>query len=424
MTSAASPRLTLGKLVILQAVLAFLFSFNGVTPVSSSLFFLLPISAIFMAGHRRLPYPLFWWSILALYILISTLIYSPECFGEFDFYRRDGNFFLTYAPLFVIYAFSSKGISINFFSILTSWLAVINLFFLIIYFLTGGTILFHEPGLYHILFAAHNAAGGFLATLCAFQFAILLKSGMNRQRIALFIISLIGLYETDSRGSLIGLALGILTWFLLRNRPIRLFLIILISLQLIVGAISWKLKPSGYLDLNDFATENISLSGERSGTIVNRVAFLWPRAIYLFGQSPLVGTGFGSFNDRPYNLVGVPGLACINRPEQHINGDNHAHQSFFHVAAETGIFGVMILIMALGSSLRYFRSNGTQEDLMVDLGFRTSIFSSMTEHRLFTPSQMLPITLLFGMLLAKRAWNSSKSNNTKQYLDGTIEKEN
>jgi len=363
-----------------------------------------------------------------VYFLASTIIYNPTSLTEYDFYRRDGKVFVTYSPLLILSLFK---FNINLKSIVRKFIifsSLSNVVFLVIYAVTGGTILRYEPGIYNFLFETHNAAGGFLATISAFSVGFYCYK-KERLFLILSLSNLAGLYFTDSRGSILAL---LLSWFIvlvIKGRYFKLTLIILIAFQIILLLWLYLNAAPNFLTTESFAINGFSLEQiNRGGTFIIRGFYLWPKAIYLFLHSPLLGTGFGSYDDRPYLLKGIRYIFQLNFPKVFVHSDAHAHHSFLHVLAETGIVGFSLLFYFL-KQVRQFIVDITLPPLKtaLNLTFWIIIISSLTEHRLFTPSQMLPFTIILGLAIAKSRYdrsfikNLSFSINTKGLITKNLE---
>lgn len=399
---------TLVKLIISLTLVCLSFSVTNVVPFSASLALLLIFLPFFLYFSKTQHFTFVSLFILLGYFVVSTLIYCPESFIYFSFYRRDGNVFITYAPLLIL-PFFKLNIDLN--SIVRKFIissSVVNLIFLVIYGITGGTLLFEEPGVYNFLFEAHNAAGGFLATLSAFSVGFCL----HKKDYLLLILSLsnvVGLYLTDSRGSILAFLVSSVIVLVMRGRFFKLIVAIVIVFQ--VSLLSWFYlhAPTDFLVSTSLSAKGYALEGlNRSDTLLIRGYYLWPRAIYLFLHSPFFGTGFGSYNDTPYSLEGVAYFFQLNFPNTFMYSDAHAHHTFLHVLAETGALGLFLLFYFLGR-IRKFILSIKSEDLKVSLylTFWVDIISSLTEHRLFTPSQMLPFTIILGLAIAKSRYDKS-----------------
>jgi O-antigen ligase len=85
--------------------------------------------------------------------------------------------------------------------------------------------------------------------------------------------------------------------------------------------------------------------------------FLWKHAIYLFAKSPLVGIGYGRFNDPYPQYAGIPHVATLAvggerylgsgirwEQTQFMTSTGNAHNSYLHMLAETGLIGFGLLI--------------------------------------------------------------------------------
>jgi O-antigen ligase len=367
--------------------------------------------------------------ILLVYFFISALIVNPRQVFSFDFYRRDGNVFITMIPLVVLSMCSIKfdiWTIIQCFAVISS---AANLVAMLKYFVT-------RPSEYWMLFTGHNSAGGFLAMLCAVNLFLIvhnnegIKKEKGKWRLSSYfwaiclLLNLFGLYLTNSRGSLLPLAVALV--YLLCNRYIKDFdivvnFLIMICFFIVVGYIAavraedTLVNTSGYILPEEFANNslmNLALNTvHRFGTVIDRLFYLWPRAMYLFFKSPIFGIGFGGFNDTDYNFIGINYLFNFNFSAVIINSDAHAHNSFLHVLAETGIVGIVLLLKML-FKMRKEILNVKDKNLkrLLFVAFNIAIVSSFFEHRLFTPSEMIPFILIFGMVMSNNCYERRVNN--------------
>src|SRR5699024_155356 len=103
--------------------------------------------------------------------LLSTLIYDWHSLITFSYYRRDGNFIISYAPLLVLPLFRFK----------FDLKKVIRYFFYTVLCLYTIAFVYHFATLHNFsklsvvtfggLFHARNAVGGFLAIMAGLGFA-------------------------------------------------------------------------------------------------------------------------------------------------------------------------------------------------------------------------------------------------------------
>ena len=134
---------------------------------------------------------------------------------------------------------------------------------------------------------------------------------------------------------------------------------------------------------------------ERFANIADRLFYLWPRAFNDFLKSPIIGIGFTRFNDVPMYLEGMPGYIMLNTTQINIQfNDSHAHHSFLHVMAETGIIGLTLLIIFIYYLLRLVKNINHWIAPGLYYAIWGMLGASFTEHRFFTPSGMLVITML------------------------------
>jgi len=409
------------KLVFIQLLLCLAFSVTNLLPVSAALILFIPLLPLLWFDYRPLHAVLVSLGAMLIYFAISAAVYDYHSLFSYDFYRRDGNVFVTFAPLLIL---SLQRIRVDMVRVLryfVYWATGMNALCLIIYYRTGHTIFIREEGIYHFLFVAHNAAGGYLSVILAFTIGLYLGT-RERRFIALALINIAGLFATDSRGSTIGIAAACVIVLLLRGKFTKTVVIVMIAAQTLLFAwLYTHSSPSDYMQGESAVTDGYRFDAiERGHTVVVRAFYLWPRAISLFLNSPIVGTGFGSYDDLPFSLQGVPHLLMFNQPETMIHSDRHAHHSFLHVLAETGMIGLLMLIYLLHSIWKtIIRLPDSAVRSALRLAFWVCIVSSFTEHRLFTPSQMLPFILILGLAIA----SSRFEDHTRNYGRDGVEHE-
>lgn len=380
-------------------------TFTNLVALSVGYVVLAPVIPWAFIRNRAIPRGV--WAMTALYgyFLLSTLFYAPRSILQPEFYRRDGNFFITFLPVLIG---AVLGLPIDVERLLRSflkWITFVNAAFLAVFFATGGTIFLHDRGVYHFLFLAHNAAGGYLASITALALGLYLGRGKTPVALLIVAVNAFGMLLTISRGSVLGLLMAVIVVVVLRERFTKT---ILVTTAVALGIAMYYLhrawvaagEPAGLYSGEETIGSDIEA---REVTIFDRVFFLWPRAVDLFIKSPIFGTGFGSYNDVPYHLVGIPGLIMYNEPSSLIFSAAHAHNTYLHVLAENGLLGLALLGLALREIWRFIKTIEPRSvQLALNLAFWTAIFASLTEHRLFTPSEMLPFTIFYGIALARR----------------------
>lgn len=388
------------RAVLILSLTALFFSVTNLVVISAITVLALPLFPLLLFRQRVQSWLTVSLAMLLGYFFLLTLAYDPAALIQPDFYRRDGNVFITFLPVLIL---AQLRLEIDIKKLVQAFVlfsASLNIVFIGVFLLTGGTLFISEQGIYHFLFIAHNAAGGFLAMMAAFSLGLFM-----RQRSPLFLVAFLihgwGLWLTDSRGSVLALLLAAVIVLLDTRRTWhRLILSVILAGHVLLGA--WLYHAHYHQGIT---RDNVPAEFQHRGeTLSDRLFNLWPRSIYLFLQSPVLGTGFGSFNDQPYELEGIQHLLMQNQTENKIHSPAHAHHSFYHVLAETGLMGLALLLFFLSHTRRFILK---LEDPAVRgslfFAFWVAVLSSFTEHRLFTPSQMLPFTILLGLIIAAQS---------------------
>lgn len=118
--------------------------------------------------------------------------------------------------------------------------------------------------------------------------------------------------------------------------------------------------------------------------------FLWGRAVREFSGSPIIGIGFGRYNDtgRVFTnvLVGEAAVeAAYNNPSAH-----NAHNSYLHISAEMGLLGIAIIVLPFVTLMREWMSEQTGSDrYWSSIGLATMfalLISGATDHSLGAPA--------------------------------------
>ncbi len=222
---------------------------------------------------------------------------------------------------------------------------------------------------------------------------------------------------TDSRGTLLALLLSFSAYCLSPTLQVRALKATLIAVPVLASVLFWLYSDQvAHL----YSAPNPHQFGEyhlldgymdRGWTIVDRFGSIWPRAVHYFLSSPIVGIGYGSYNDPYKDLVGYQGIWMRNISDARVYDDSHAHNTYLHLLAEVGLIGyglfgyftVQLLHRLQKVSLAPLR-NGLL------LAFFTAVFASLTEHRFATPSQMMPFLLCSVVVI-------SSENRSLRLLD-------
>jgi O-antigen ligase len=347
---------------------------------------------------------------LTLFILASTLLYDPRSLTEFDFYRRDGNFFIAYAPIFAGCLYAHRWDMNKLLRAFFVFAVLINIPPYLLYLAQNGllSIFKHPDDSFGSFFIARNAAGGFLAMLFCLGIACYLQ---KRSRIMLALIALNGLmlFSTYSRGSLLG-AFATLPYLYFGRK--RLILASLMSCLVVASLAMAMYHTRSNVDYMGY-TFSIQNADAKVANLDIRYEWLWPRALAYFRQSPIVGMGFGSFDDTIRNVTSYFGVLAVPSDIVVEHSDSHAHNSYLNFLAETGVVG-LALVLSFYWKLIKWSQNGAARSALVEHGQNFAAYRfvelsavcllvmAATEHRLVAPSNVLVLSLVISLLLASR----------------------
>ena len=377
-----------------------------------SFLFLLVISIIFFffqkgiitEYHYKINIFLF---IICFFFLLSYFI-SNQPFANlfsYDFLRYDGSFFFCYLP-FIIFAVPflnyAKALKVYFW-----FLFVIFVIFVIfgffeysnnISFLTVRIDDINVGPMFVALNNSHNATGSIYAIAGIFALAFFLESGIS-EKIAYGGISLlcfIALVITKSRGSIVAFAVGVffLLWInsksiLIFFRNLAILIVALIPFIFVTGTFGRIMQIFYIYDASALTRLN-----------------LWTNAIYLFKQSPIIGVGFGRYNDiawhlEPIPLSGYQGIFSLYRIQYYAFNETNAHSSYFHFLAETGVVGLTLLILfwvlcfvIIFKAYKFTNAAFSKKIYLSVMGGIIALFVlSLTENYMSSPTVMMCISL-------------------------------
>jgi len=349
--------------------------------------FLLPLTLL---SAPNLPKVTTWAFFYLLLSLGSVLIYDPSALITPDFYRYDGNFFITFLPLLALPILPIFKTNVE---KLTKAFILIAIFISLapsIYqYVTGG----YASG----LFVATNAFGGFLMSIIAYVFAWLLTANKKIFPSMLLLIAAAMLVLSSSRGSVLGILTGI-ACFIAVQRGHRWFPAALIWLIVVTQSIILSITYPLYRDNMEGAYSLAMESGDstKEANIYIRAYENWPRGLYLFSSSPFLGTGVGSANDMPLVLRG-DSLFQMNLNGEKTYSSAHAHNTYLHILGEQGIVGLLLFLMMWTSVYKSIAKRHDQTLVRNGLliTFWALTFASFTEHRIPSPSNAFPFMLIY-----------------------------
>jgi hypothetical protein len=339
----------------------------------------------------------------ATYALLSTLLYDPASLAPFEFYRRDGKFFVSYTPILAGCTYAHRWDLNKLLKHFFVFAVAANLPPYLLYLAQNGPLapLTDANATFGSYFIARNAAGGFLAMLFCLGVACYLQ---QRSALLLMLLALNAatLLSTYSRRSLLDLAALVPSLLLGRKRWSLACMIIAASLVVAMQHTVPSTDEMGY----PFAIHN---TDSKAGTLDIRYEWLWPGALAYFRQSPALRPWLRII--RRTHIDGRPLFRRFGAPlgVEVVHSDSHAHNSYLNTLAELGVVGLVHL-------LRFFReligwaANGAAAALkkrgrkyvaftLIELSAVCLPAMSYSEHRMTMPSNVLIMSLVASLLL-------------------------
>jgi O-antigen ligase len=191
--------------------------------------------------------------------------------------------------------------------------------------------------MYFAWYEAHNSTGGVYALAALIALGMIQEEELSfalRSYLWFFLLACVGgLAFTYSRSGYLAFAAGSAFVLPLRKlrRMIRAGLLVVVPVALLI------LTTSPIMSRID------TIRDPYYGTNAERLR-IWGDALDDIALSPLVGIGFGRFNDKMVQFWGVKHLVWVGVKGDPINDDSHAHNSYLHFGAEGGIVGLLLVM--------------------------------------------------------------------------------
>ncbi len=258
-------------------------------------------------------------------------------------------------------------------------------------------------------YESHNTAGGVfcMATLAAL--ALLQEGRLSRRSKPwawmLFLSCFGGLAFSLSRSAYLGFVAGAALIL-----PLRKF-----SKMLKIGVVA--VVPTALLVLMSSSVMNRidTITDPYYGTNAARFD-IWSEALYDFELSPIVGIGFGRWNDYMLQFEGVKHFVYVAVSGQVVNNDSHAHNSTLHWLAEGGVVGAFLTLLVwwcAWSELSFYdRELPNSKMRWLHRGAKAclpaAVVMSMTEHMLGRGTVALALMAVVGTTLAaaRKEWKA------------------
>lgn len=337
---------------------------------------------------------------------------------SFDFLRRDGALLFGYLPLILI---ANYGLTAGFLqravAMYLTLLSAVGILGALLYLEALSNLSVSSWVLpqdwqiiatsqlagyeFHGFFEAHNSTGAIYGLASCLSLALLVFAGRFRLWSLpsfWFAATFIGLMLSKSRTAYVA--------FLATS------LIIVVG----KGQDRWKafkvalflVAPVMYFALAQ--PEVLERAGQVTSTddvnVMERLVY-FERAKDDFLASPLIGIGFGRYNDEYLSFTGVRNLVYVATAGEVVNESTHAHNSYLHFLAEGGILGFALMMGIWVSAYRWakrMQGHFCQGSFAYafSIGIQACIifefFDSFTEHSMGTAVTSLTVFTLFGVL--------------------------
>lgn len=298
--------------------------------------------------------------LFLIYVLVSGLL-----FGGFDslsqssflgWIGNEGRVFLYYWPALFVFETtcpSDRGVTRVF-----RWLTIFVFMNTLVNTATGFST-----------FGTHHAAGAFAAMLVIFNLFRYGKSG-NWIDLLCLVMAILALLGSNSRSALLATLVSVIL-VTISVRRIKQVASMACLAPMAIGIMAYAF-PYQFERLQDAAnmntvyavqenfarayasnspievakawelSETISLQGNANLAIRG---YLFGRAYGEFARSPIVGIGFGRFNDIGRNFTGTPGLFFpVTDASFAAPSDQTAHNAYLQILAELGLLGALPLL--------------------------------------------------------------------------------
>ena len=336
---------------------------------------------------------------------------------SFDFLRRDGALLFAYLPLLIVQDYKLDRQFLE--KLVRGYLWVMSaiaVFGAVLYLEALGNLSISSTLLpedlqvivfsplsgfeFHGFFEAHNSTGAIYGLASCVALAMLVFAKKFKLLSApsfWFAATFLGLMLSKSRTSYVAF-LVTATILMFRSRNFKRVAALVLFLIAPV-AIFTLMQP-------EVSQRAEAVTSNDDPNIVERLIYFM-RAKEDFVSSPIIGIGFGRFNDEYLGFSGIENVAYVATDGEVVNESNHAHNSYLHFLAEGGLIGFTIMMGIWISAFRWARRIQHRFQYgsfahSFDLGVQTCIlfefFISFTEHSMGTAVTSLTVFTMFGLL--------------------------
>lgn len=350
---------------------------------------------------------------------------APTDLVSFSFINGEGRVFVAYIPLLLMAVAPVRELNLTSLFHHLQYLALASLALFSIWEVTHTPILAEGASGNFVGFLTSHTGGGTFFGLFAL---LLILIGYESRRTKMHLLGwlmMLPLLASASREALLAfLVAGV--WYLIQLRKWRVMLLssvlafsVVIIMPLVAphtwartsGLFTWSLvenvietaKTTHWVP----GEEEVELVG-REQNILTRVAF-YSYALQRFAESPLLGIGWGRYNDPNIRQEGIPGLYYPAVDGTRSLSVGNAHNSYIHTLCENGLVGLGLLLWLWFGIYWRLRRAARRYAAFKDAHslFRAaqgvvifSLVAALPGHALAAPSLVLPATAVLGVALA------------------------
>lgn len=362
----------------------------------------------------------FYWLLSAF--LVGSI--SPYDLLNPEIYSGEGRIFIYYLPLLIFIFLPVKLRYIESLVPVFKVFAIMSLVLFLIWRTTGlSAISGGRAGNLYGFMTSHHASGAMFSIIALMLIVNGLYKG-NRQTLFLGVATLLPMFASASRSSVLGL-LAVSLWYIARRQSFKTLLLSTLTLSLLLSTVPVVAPHMYERTVGILNTETIDdivstigasnwepgLEKEIEGTAQNVLsrALFWGYAYKKFIDSPFFGIGFGRWNDTDLEYEGRQGVSYVATEGNKRFSVGNAHNSYFHLLAESGVLGLILMLnlwRLIYVRLRRYQHMCREEPM--SYGYYEAcqglmIFAltgSLFGHWMAAPAIGLPVMVLVGMALA------------------------
>lgn len=270
-------------------------------------------------------------------------------------------------------------------------------------------------------FSSHHSAGAIGSTVVLFHAA----RGVIYRKPADFIFFSTALFATlgsNSRTALISLLISALAFAVIGRKTKLVFSVLCVMVSAVIvmqsafksefyrlhSDLSLETLPGtmnsfahGLQEIEEFspqdrrtvsrkAIEQTNIKGDANMLIRG---YHWGDAVEAFIKSPLIGIGFGRYNDSQKDYIGIENIIWVSHRAGQVDiSEQTAHNFYLNTLAETGLIGLMAflgIIIHLAKPIANHRENQADALFSRTIGLITLIYlilSGLTNHSFGAPA--------------------------------------